>query len=84
MTSFFEFRPYKDKSIYGYGSERDADLYEDYLNLNHDNNHYSRYSISKYKAKEMCLADRDDIVDLDEASDLLDQAIDREDEELEA
>jgi len=81
MICFFEFRAHNSQTIYGCGTERDASLYEDYLNVNRDVNTYGYYSISKYKAKELKLAERDDIVDLEDASDLLDQAIDREDDE---
>lgn len=81
MTGFFEFRAYNSQTIYGYGSERDASLYEDYLNRNREINHYGAYSVSKYKAKELRLPYRDDVVDLDDASDLLDQAIDAQDDE---
>jgi hypothetical protein len=79
MYSFYEFRAYNSQIIYGYGTERDADLYEDFLNIGREINHYGKSAVSKYRAKELRLDDRDDIVDLDDASDLLDAAIDRED-----
>jgi hypothetical protein len=80
-TGFYEFGAYNTPALYGYGTDRDADLYEDYLNLTREINLYHRQPVSKYKAKELGLADRDDIVALEQARDWLDEALEREDEE---
>lgn len=67
MEKWFAFRSYNSQTIYGFGTDQDADRYIDTLNTGREINVYGAYALGEDEAGELGLDDNTDALNLDDA-----------------
>jgi hypothetical protein len=66
MEQWFAFRAFNSKTLYGFGTDEQADKFADHLNQRREANRYRAYPLTTDEAIELRVDARDDAFNLDD------------------